>query len=105
MSENKTTLETSAKVGIEIKCPTENIPFKSAVFYFRPRRYVPQCLLEQSVLGCDEQLLISWSPETTTVLKIPYDASIVDNLLSEVKTLYYNTNVPHRPTKSSDNRK
>ena len=104
MSENKTALEKSAKVGIEIKCPTDNIPFKSPVLYSPPRRYVPQCLLEQSVLGCDEQLLISWSPETTTVLKIPYVASFVDNLLSEVKTLYY-TNVPHRPTKSSDKRK
>ena len=104
MHEDIRIIETSPKVGIEIKCPTDNVPFKSPVFYSPPRRYVPQCLLEQSVLKCDEQLLISWSQETTTVLKIPYDENLVADILSEVKTLYY-TDVPHRPTKSSDKRK
>ena len=97
-------LDNPAKVGIEIKCPFNSGPLKDRVFYTPPKRYISQCLLEQHALKSEQQLLISWSPETTTVLQIPENKTIVKGLLAEAKEIYY-SDVPRRPTKLSDRTK
>ena len=45
-----------------------------------------------------------WTPESTTVLKVPYNKDIVNDMIKEVKSVYYNE-VPRRPTRISENAK
>ena len=86
-----------AEASIEIKCPfsfTQGFPVYDSV----PKRYIPQCLMEQLATQSKDQLLLCWTPESSTLFKVQENKYITDWLVWEVTNEYY-SNPQRRPTK------
>lgn len=86
--------------AVEVKCPfpkAENV----ALHYTLPKYYVCQCLAEMHVLGTDKLIYISWSPESSVVLEVTYDAALFEKII-HVVTCIYGKDEPKRTSDTSD---
>ncbi|KAK3100790.1 hypothetical protein FSP39_025403 [Pinctada imbricata] len=92
-------LDRDIPASVEIKCPI-SIKEGCKVYQSVPKRYIPQCLMEQLAMKSKSQLLLCWSPESSTLFRVPFDKEIADKILSEAVRDYY-ASTPKRQTKLS----
>ena len=74
------------KFASEIKCPIPGKKYSTDVHYSIPKYYVTQILSEMAALDCQELLYVSWTPESTTVMKAVFD----ETLWQKIKTISSN---------------
>jgi hypothetical protein len=95
-SDMKSTADTGKVVAaVELKCPypKEN---KVLLHYSLPQYYVCQCLAEMYSLGTNRLVYLSWSPESSVVLEVLFDADLFSLIYSFIKETY-DTDIPKRP--------
>ncbi|VDI01697.1 Hypothetical predicted protein [Mytilus galloprovincialis] len=83
---------TKPVVGIEIKCPYHGKEHSTPVQYTLPIYYIPQVLCEMHVLKVDNLLFISYSAQSTSVLKVHFDDVMLKKLMETAIFLYPKNN-------------
>ena len=82
-------------IGIEIKCPFPDKTFTTPIHYKLPTYYVPQVLCEMAVLKADQLLFVSYSEQSTSVLKVEFDSELMNRLLNLASELYPRKNASY----------
>ena len=76
------------KYAVEIKCPVPGKKFTTDVHYAIPKYYITQILAEMAALECEELLYVSWTPESTTILKAIFDEDLWEKIKTELQEVY-----------------
>lgn len=100
----RSSCESQAVVGIECKCPFPGKTFTTQVFYSLPKYYVTQVLSEMYALKTDLLYVLCYSEESTTVLKVTFDADLWRDIQNEIQRVYGGQK-PIRPPKKSETSK
>ena len=82
-------------IGIEIKCPYPDKTFTTPIHYKLPTYYVPQVLCEMAALNAEQLLFVSYSEQSTSVLKVEFDPELMNKLLSLASELYPKVNASY----------
>jgi hypothetical protein len=88
-------------LAFEFKCPMPNKVFTTPVMYKIPTYYIPQILAEMHVLDVNELLFLSYTTESTTVLKVKHDEQLMSDIYDEARRVYLDEKVkPHKLSKT-----
>ncbi|XP_063448394.1 uncharacterized protein LOC134727927 [Mytilus trossulus] len=79
------------KLACEFKCPCPT-DYKTPVHYEIPQRYIPQILGEMAALITPDLLYLSWTEESTIVIKAKFDEDLWNIKESEIKKLVWHSN-------------
>ena len=89
---------------LEVKCPYPAYKYAVPVYYTLPERYVCQIMSEMKVLECQEALLVSWSPESTTAFRLKFSDAFFETMSGEIKDVFLN-GTPKQPKRKSEGAK
>ena len=92
------------KFAVEVKCPHPSYKYAVPVYYSLPEKYVCQIMSEMKLLECQEALLVSWSPESTTVFCLKFSDTFFEAMSKEIKTVFLN-GTPKQPKRKSEGAK
>ena len=84
------------RLGFEFKCPMQGKLFTTPVHYKVPHYYIPQLFSEMKALNVSELLYVCYSPETSTVFHVTFDAQLWEDLWKEILCIY-SGETPMRP--------
>jgi len=85
--------------GVEIKCPVPNKKYATDVHYELPKYYITQILSEMAALKCEKLMFISWTPESTTLMKITFDADLWKRMETELLSVFGDVDGSSRPSR------
>ena len=93
--------EQKISFAFELKCPMPDKVFTTPVHYKIPVYYVPQLLAEMHVLDTNQLLFLSYTSESTSVLRVKFDAQLWDDIYCEAKRVYLTEKVkPYKLSKA-----
>ncbi len=75
-------------MGFEFKCPIPGKQFTPDVHYSIPRYYIPQLMAEMKALGSEELVYLCYTPTTSTVFVVKFDAELWELMWSTVTSIY-----------------
>lgn len=88
-----------ATFGVECKCPFPGKTYATTVHYAIPKYYVPQVLSEMRCLETNHLYFVSYSKESTSILKASFDQELWTQLEQEASMIYHDNS--SRPTRKS----